>query len=89
MAPLRGNNPIFFIIFFLSLQSSLYRYKLAFGRIVLIFNPLNGHYLYLPFFPNISEKRKKRTKGSKKLMPKSNSWIFFSGALKGVPIPKN
>ena len=58
MGALRGRNP-FFHFFSFNLQSSLYRYKWALEGLFFYFNPLNGHYLYPPFFRNTKAKEEK------------------------------
>ena len=57
--PLRGNNPFFFKIF-LTHQSSRYRYKWHFLRIIFNFNPLNRHHFILSIFSIQGLKNKKR-----------------------------
>ena len=58
MGPLRGHNPIFFKTFFYSKIISL-SIQMGSGRIIFYFNPLNGHYLYPPFFRNTKAKEEK------------------------------
>ena len=64
---------------------------MSFGRIIFNFNPLHGHYVYPPFFPNTGAKEEKTpfSKGSKNFCPRAIHRDFFSGALEGVLIPKN
>ena len=56
--PLRGHNPIFFKTLFYSKIISL-SIQMGSGRIIFYFNPLNGHYLYPPFFRNTKAKEEK------------------------------
>ena len=58
MGPLRGHNPIFFKTLFYSKIISL-SIQMGSGRIIFYFNPLNGHYLYPPFFRNTKAKEEK------------------------------
>ena len=64
---------------------------MSFGRVIFNFDPLNGHYLNPPFFPNTRAKEEKTplSKGSKKFCPRAIHGNFFSGTLQGVLIPKN
>ena len=58
MGPLRDHNPIIFKTFFYSKIISL-SIQMGSGRIIFYFNPLNGHYLYPPFFRNTKAKEEK------------------------------
>ena len=55
--------------------------KMSFGRLIVIWNPLNGHYLYYYYYYYIII--------IKNFFPKEIHGDFFSGALEGILIPKN
>ena len=53
----KDRNPFFHIFSYSSFISL--SIKLSFGGTIFIFNSLNGHYLYSPFFPNTKAKEGK------------------------------
>ena len=75
MGALRGRNPFFSFFFFYSSIISI-SLQMGSGRIIFYCNPLNGHYLYLRFFPITRLKRKHSAflRGNNSVMATHSFW---------------